>query len=267
MTQRDPASGGLGLRLALIGAAIVAMASLVVTLARPRLPHGAVTSSEHQLIAPPAPIAAEAGAFRTWRDAANLGSTHTRRPAAHPRTLAMFQALRAYPGAPPRVPHGLTVDEFRGNRCNTCHRRGGYSQRFDAYAPVTPHPELMPCLQCHATDARVVGVSLPGASREAICRQCHLPAVEQRTAALDWRPAPWPAVIRGDPGGVPPAIPHDLQLRENCFACHVGPGAVAEIRTTHADRTNCRQCHLLTDPEEGFYIRSAIADAAARGVP
>ena len=41
----------------------------------------------------------------------------------------------------------------------------------------------------------------------------------------------------------PPAIPHSLQLRENCIACHTGPGAVVEIRVDHAARGDCRQCH------------------------
>ena len=46
----------------------------------------------------------------------------------------------------------------------------------------------------------------------------------------------------------PPArrrtIPHPLQLRENCLACHGGPAARAELRTTHPERVRCRQCHV-----------------------
>ncbi len=47
--------------------------------------------------------------------------------------------------------------------------------------------------------------------------------------------------------GSPLWIPHDLQLRGNCLACHGGPAAVAEIRTAHPERANCRQCHVPAD--------------------
>jgi cytochrome c-type protein NapB len=54
------------------------------------------------------------------------------------------------------------------------------------------------------------------------------------------------------PGG-PPPIPHGLQMRENCLACHAGPAAVAEIRTPHPTLVNCRQCHALsTEPPAAF---------------
>ena len=45
------------------------------------------------------------------------------------------------------------------------------------------------------------------------------------------------------PGG-PPMIPHQIQMRENCISCHAGPSAPKEIRVTHPERVNCRQCHL-----------------------
>jgi hypothetical protein len=192
------------------------------------------------------PIAAEALVFSMRPDAAALGAQAHRRPDAHPRTLATYRALRAYPGAPPRVPHGLTPDEFRGTVCNTCHERGGYSPRFGAYVPLAPHPELTSCLQCHATDAALVGVALPDRRPDALCHQCHSAVrLGPGDSRIDWQPAPWPR-LTGRPGdGTPPEIPHDLQLRGNCLACHMGPAAVAEIRTSHPERSNCRQCHLV----------------------
>jgi hypothetical protein len=33
-------------------------------------------------------------------------------------------------------------------------------------------------------------------------------------------------------------------MRENCAACHTGPAAREEIRTTHPERIRCRQCHV-----------------------
>lgn len=33
-------------------------------------------------------------------------------------------------------------------------------------------------------------------------------------------------------------------MRENCVSCHAGPSAPKEIRVTHPERVNCRQCHV-----------------------
>jgi hypothetical protein len=211
----------------------------------------AVTDSGTALIAGVAlPIAAEELVFRTRPGDLAADGRAPRRGNAHPRTLATYRALRAYPGAPPLVPHGLTVDEFRGSLCNTCHQRGGYSARFGAYVPVTPHPELPACLQCHGTDAAIIGTALPLERADGLCGQCHAPA--RRTVslpALDWTAPEWPRVRGGGADGTPPEIPHDLQLRGNCLTCHAGPGAIDEIRTSHPERANCRQCHLAPLPE------------------
>ena len=44
--------------------------------------------------------------------------------------------------------------------------------------------------------------------------------------------------------GSPPVIPHGLQMRENCLACHAGSAAPKEIKVSHPTRVNCRQCHV-----------------------
>ena len=190
------------------------------------------------------PIESEARVYRATAlplDADNL----PRRSAAHPRTLKMFHALRPYPGAPPRIPHGLTAEEYRTTQCRTCHERGGYVLRFEAYAPVTPHPELVDCQQCHLASDELIGTVMPTNKADALCRQCHSPAAERVTVATNWRAAEWTQLAIGQ-SFAPPPIPHDLQMRSDCRACHAGPGAVEEIRTTHGDRGNCRQCHVLS---------------------
>lgn len=138
------------------------------------------------------------------------------------RTLNSFYELRQYPGSPPRVPH--TVPSFYqddNTDCLACHGRGGYDAEQDAYIPVTPHPENENCYQCH---------------------------VPRRTEKLfvrtNWQSINPPNLGRSQMGGSPPPIPHSLQLREDCIACHTGPAAVAEIRVEHASRGNCRQCHV-----------------------
>jgi len=138
------------------------------------------------------------------------------------RNLDSFYELRQYPGSPPLVPHPVSISLRDDNAdCLACHGRGGYDAELDAYAPVTPHPENENCFQCH----------LP-----------------QRTATTfgenDWQSINPPKLGRSQLAGAPPPIPHSLQLRDDCIACHAGPAAVAEIRVEHASRGNCRQCHV-----------------------
>lgn len=239
-------------RLVLIVAAVLAMVAAARALQRST---GATAElGDALIVSAPGAIASEAGAFRTR--ILSVGAGDKRRPDAHPRTLASYRLLRSYPGAPPRVPHGLTATEFRTNRCNTCHERGGFSQRFGAYAPVNPHPEWTSCLQCHATNARLVGLPFPQASGDDACRQCHSGSPSRfEEAGLTWRTTAFPDVNRNLDGDIP-AIPHDLALRGNCLTCHFGPGAVAEIRISHPERTNCRQCHVALEAT-GSYARSA----------
>lgn len=239
-------------RLVLIGAAVVAM--VAAARAFQRSTPAADGETDVAIVPATAAITSEAGVFRTR--VLSVSAADQRRPDAHPRTLATYHLLRSYPGAPPRVPHGLTATEFRTNRCNTCHERGGYSQRFGAYAPVNPHPEWASCLQCHATNSVLVGVPFPKASGNDACRQCHsgTPARFEE-AGLNWKTTEFPAVSQ-DRFAIP-SIPHDLQTRGNCLTCHFGPGAVAEIRASHPERTNCRQCHLVVDPRASTFARAA----------
>jgi cytochrome c-type protein NapB len=216
---------------------------------------------------PQPPIAGEADVFRTRPDMLAIEPEGPRDRRAHPRTLKTFRYLRPYPGAPPRIPHGLTQEEFRSGTCNTCHERGGYSSRFAAYVPVTPHPDLGLCLQCHVGDGGLTGISGASTDPNARCRQCHGASGPPRADAnvgLDWRTTAWPNLQPRAPDRSPPAIPHDLQLRGNCLTCHAGPAAVAEIRTSHPEWSDCRQCHLGVESSAGDFGRPPPA-ALARG--
>lgn len=153
------------------------------------------------------------------------------------RTLATFYELRQYPGSPPRIPHEVDLS-FSGNEtdCLSCHAKGGYSQEFGKFVPVTPHPENTLCYQCHP---QVV--------------------TEEIFVGTDWQSIRPPVLGRSFLGSSPPPVPHSLQLRENCIACHTGPGAVVEIRVEHSARGNCRQCHveaLQTAPFKEFVRQS-----------
>lgn len=138
------------------------------------------------------------------------------------RTLAEFYSRRAYPGAPPSIPHKLLDSRgFGGSGCTACHAKGGWVPIFNAYTPVTPHPELGSCLSCH----------VPVQEKTLFGESNFVPASRPELAA-----APLPLG--------PPPVPHSLEMRANCQACHAGPGAVKEIRTPHPERQNCRQCHV-----------------------
>ena len=143
------------------------------------------------------------------------------------RTLADFHSRRAYPGAPPVVPHKVLDPSGRG--CLGCHGEGGWVPDFKAYTPVTPHPHWTNCLSCH----------IPGTERSRFR--------ENSFVAMAW-----PSIGQAALPGGPPVVPHSLQNRSNCQACHAGPGAVKEIRTDHPQRQNCRQCHVSPETSAVF---------------
>ena len=149
------------------------------------------------------------------------------------RNLNSYYELRQYPGSPPRIPHKVFAS-FSGEaeNCLACHGRGGYDVEQDAYAPVTPHPE------------------------KELCYQCHVPKLtDELFVETNWLSVPPPKLGNSQMGGSPTPIPHSLQFRDDCIACHAGPAAVTEIRVDHAIRGNCRQCHmefLATEPALEF---------------
>jgi len=149
------------------------------------------------------------------------------------RNLATYYERRQYPGSPPVIPHEID-QTFSGdeNNCLSCHAKGGYSQEFDKFVPVTPHPENKLCYQCHAKVTTT-----------------------KKFVEIDWKSIKAPRLGRSFLSSSPPPIPHALQMRENCIACHTGPGAVVEIRVDHSARGNCRQCHVpavQTTPVQEF---------------
>jgi len=139
------------------------------------------------------------------------------------RSTGERAAGRAYDGAPPTIPHDAAIGV-----CVSCHDDDGAAIDGIGVAPASPHGS----------------VAADGALRR--CQQCHVPQngrtlfVASRFSGLPQ--GPWRG-SRAAPGA-PPLIPHPLQMRGECLACHAGPGARAEIRTTHPERVRCRQCHV-----------------------
>ncbi len=144
------------------------------------------------------------------------------------RTLSQYYSRRQYPGSPPEIPHPMEV-HGKELECLICHADGGWTDILKRITPVTPHPEQAGCMQCHVW-----------------------PVTDTLFRATDWQSLPPPRLGRSYLPGAPPPIPHDLQMRENCNACHVGPGTVVEIRMKHKWRGNCWQCHVPDPPVEPF---------------
>ncbi|TFG48971.1 MAG: hypothetical protein E4H38_05640 [Gemmatimonadales bacterium] len=269
MSTPDRRSTGIALRLYLTASAITAAVAAVVLMKRASaaLEREPAPGAVVLLSAPAEPIRAEAQVFRTSPGMLAIEPATERERSAHPRTLATVRYLRAFPGAPPRIPHPLTADEFRTDACRTCHERGGFSVRFAAYVPVTPHPERGLCLQCHVGVDSVIGAAAPDPDPNARCPQCHGPSggPVKAGASATWATTVWPRLPQLVEGRDPPPIPHDLQFRENCLTCHGGPGAVAEIRTKHPEWANCRQCHVTLDPSAESYTRPVSDSTTGTG--
>ena len=178
---------------------------------------------------PRAHVAEQGGMYRDLQAGYRLSDSAPFHGTA--RTLERARAHRAFDGAPPWIPHPVDAENERTGttNCLNCHRDGGWVDKWRKYAPPTPHPEFTSCRQCH----------VPGDGGDGF-------------RPSGWKNPAWPALnAKSQPTG-PPAIPHSIQYRGNCLACHAGPSAPVEIRTTHPQRTNCRQCHVPANSEGAF---------------
>lgn len=155
----------------------------------------------------------------------------------HQRSLNTYYNNRAFYGAPPSIPHPVKEERsLGGNTCLQCHQNGGFTEKFKAYAPVTPHPEMVNCRQCHVVN------KTQSLFKEGSYGNFSVPK----------------AGINSALNGSPPVIPHQIQMRENCLSCHAGPSAPKEIRVSHPERINCKQCHVPNSkitPDIGVFLR------------
>lgn len=159
-------------------------------------------------------------------------------PDAHavPTPGAARAERRAYDGAPPTVPHADP-----GAACQACHDADGQAVGAQV-APASPH----------------VGTAREGATER--CRQCHAFVTTDRTF-VDSRFVGLPQTLDPAPRavpGAPPVMPHRLLMRENCAACHTGPSARPEIRSSHPERWRCRQCHVAVTTGEVLEVSEPL---------
>ena len=135
---------------------------------------------------------------------------------------------------------------------------------FDGAPPVIPHAAFGPCVSCHSDSGMAVegvGFSPPsphartkGMSAVSRCQQCHVFQTTRAVFADNGFDGLRQDLRRGRRLNAlaPPVIPHQILMRENCQACHSGPTAREEIRTSHPERARCRQCHVEQRTTEVF---------------
>lgn len=146
--------------------------------------------------------------------------------------------LRAYEGAPPRIPHPIAQ---RGRpECMACHEEG---MRVSGHvAPAMPHTTLTSCTQCHVVDE----APMPGAEA-ALASGPPSDTTFVGLAAPARGPRAWT--------GAPPQMPHPTRMRERCESCH---GTLSTgIGSPHLERVSCEQCHAPSAELEGVpFVRS-----------
>lgn len=171
------------------------------------------------------PVPTEKWSSETWNAAGYY--QNTLEEWVPKKTLSEYYSNRAYYGAPPFMPHPVGDEMTMGAKdCLKCHENGGYVNKYEAFAPVTPHPDKINCRQCHAA------VTTETLFRPTLWEnEKRMPVTIHNTALVT----------------SPPTIPHALDLRKDCLSCHAGPSAPQEIRVSHPERVNCRQCHALND--------------------
>lgn len=225
MTQKPPPAQKY-LIIVLLGLLLAAAAGVIGQAFNESSPPPTMAAKPQAATTPLRSLIQEAGVFQ-GRDRhsrfvdASLGGS---------RFLEPYYQHRAYPGAPPFIPHPVENDmNTTFGACNSCHEKGGYVPKLQAFAPQTPHADF------------------------SNCRQCHVPqSTESLFVETTWQTMTPPLLGRAALPGGPPPIPHTLHMRENCSACHAGPAAPVEIRTSHPERVSCRQCHMETATDTPF---------------
>ncbi len=176
-------------------------------------------------------------------------------PAAAPAGTTPSQP-QTVPVLPPAVPHQVQGRE----QCTACHAVGGAAptgQPADHQGRTSDT-----CLGCHPVSqtsapqgAATIGpAASPTVAPSPASATPAVPAPTQAapTAGPAARPTAVPAAAPTAPpaqAAVPPAIPHPIQGREQCTACHtVGGPAPTGLPSDHQGRTaaTCTGCHSPT---------------------
>ncbi len=150
-------------------------------------------------------------------------------------------AVQAHPPGQPPIPHTLEGH----TECTACHATG--LAGAPKYPPDHEGRTNDMCLVCHVQAKVTAPAVTPTSTAEATASSTTevTPTVSATTT---------PQVQPTAATGGPPTIPHSLQGRENCLACHAtGLGGAPKVPADHAGRTveMCRTCHQSAQPPEG----------------
>ena len=147
---------------------------------------------------------------------------------------------RAYDGAPPIIPHAIQTIDVKS--CVACHSQDSNVLLAGSVPPKMSHQMFANCTQCHVPSEGndfLKDSSHAGLNVENLFTGARSPG--SGSQAYD---------------GAPPVIPHRLNMRQNCQACH-GSGMANAIRTPHPQQQSCLQCHApnaLFDNRERFQL-------------
>ncbi len=140
--------------------------------------------------------------------------------------FSVEKPIGTYLGNPPVIPHG--VESIGRTDCLACHKTGLIVGGI--ISPVAPHPELLNCRQCHLNKMDIPPFKIN--SFKGLLDP-------QKT----YRQNPYAA----------PLIPHRTYLFKNCVGCHKNVSLSDKVvQTNHAERQNCKQCHLEIIDREIF---------------
>lgn len=122
--------------------------------------------------------------------------------------------LRAYDGAPPRIPHPVQPN-IAYISCNNCHHVGSH------HGPNNLHKDQENCYQCH----------VPITTDSLFKRNEYVGYFNYEKQD------------RAQPLG-PPYIPHRVQDRQKCHICHTADGSQEALKPRHGHLENCTGCHV-----------------------
>lgn len=170
--------------------------------------------------------------------------------------------------------------------CTICHRTGPQSPLETSVVSNTTTPAAAPkpiphalagkqaCNACHAPDSSIKPAPADHAGRaENTCTACHQPAGEGTTTpAATFTAAATTAVTStagtalagsATPAG-PKPIPHSLEGKQECNACHAPDSSIKPAPADHAGRANstCTACHK---PAETASATPAATSTPAQG--
>lgn len=157
-------------------------------------------------------------------------------------------SVSARPPAQPPIPHDI---EGRETLCIACHASG--IAGANKFPPDHEGRTNQQCLNCHKLGENRVAAPTALPTRTPTTAPTALPtaAAPSPSPSPSPTPPPQPTAASAD---VPPRIPHPLQGRDDCVACHgTGLGGAPKLPASHAGRTSqtCRLCHQPAEPPEG----------------